>query len=251
MVYNNVNGFPVIAADQRSPYISWIHHRQRGSLGGVDMVANYGTKVRAPSSGRVTLYANHGSGGRILHIHAADGHADELLHLSEFLVSNGAYVTRGQIVGRSGASGFGKDRYYAPHLHWHRITASGVRVNPWDYFTKPSPSNKPTPEKKPPGIVYTARTGKPNKTFWARLQWYAHLNGYKGAFDGVMGIMSWEGVQRGLKNYGYKGRIDGEPGELTYKALQQMAKNYGYKGPIDGDMGPQSWIGVAKRLNKL
>jgi len=247
MVYNNVNGFPVIAADNRNPFTSWSHHRARGSLGGVDLVAAYGTKVRAPSSGRIYLQSNTGSGGRIARIRADDGHYDELMHLSKFLVSSGTYVTRGQVIALSGASGFGRENYYAPHLHWHRITAGGTRVNPWNYFTAAAP----VAAKKPGKTLATLQSGKPNAAFWKRLQWYAHLNGYKGAIDGVMGVQSWKGVQTGLKNYGYTGLIDGKPGTLTYKALQKMAAKYGYSGKIDGHMGISSWKGVARRLNLL
>lgn len=247
MVYNNVNGFPVILADNRNPYTSWTHHRQRGSLGGVDLTAPYGTRVKAPSSGRVTLHGNTGSGGRYITITAADGHQDELMHLSAFLVRNGQQVTRGQVVGRSGASGFGREYHYAPHLHWHRITPGGSRVNPWSYFTKATPAIR-----KPPKSVYTVRTGKPNEAFIKRLQWYARLNGYKGVIDGEMGTLSWKGVQRGLKHYDYTGAIDGERGPLTNKALQRMARANGYPNvKIDGTMDADSWKGVAKRLNKL
>lgn len=109
-----------------------------------------------------------------------------------------------------------------------------------------------TPAVKKPGrIVYTLSTGRPNSTFWKRLQWYAHLNGYTGAIDGVMGVLSWKGVQRGLKNYGYTGVIDGSPGPLTYKALQTMAKKYGYTGAIDGALGINSYRGISRRLNLL
>lgn len=248
MTYNNVNGFLVILDDNRDPYVSWRHHRQRGSLGGVDMVAAYGTPVKSPTDGVVTLHGNTGSGGRYVTIRAADGHSDELMHLSAFKVSNGQHVKRGQVIGLSGASGFGSNHYYQPHCHWHRIQPNGVRVNPWDYFTAAAPAVN---HKKPPGIVYTVNTGKPNDTFWKRLQWYAHLNGYDGPLDGVMGPLSWKGVQTGLRNYGYTGPIDGKPGKNTYKALQRMAQHYGYTGPIDGTMGVNSWKGVAKRLNKL
>ena len=115
--------------------------------------------------------------------------------------------------------------------------------------TPPSSNNNTV--KKPPVIVYTLSTGTPNSTFWKRLQWYGHLNGYTGPIDGVMGVLSWKGVQRGLTHYGYTGVIDGEPGPLTFQALQRMASKFGYSGPIDGQMGANSWKGVARRLNKL
>lgn len=136
MSYGNNNKFVVVSADDGDPDVSWAHHLARKSAGGVDCVAAYGTAIYSPISGRVSLVQNGktNSGGRTVRVTNSD-HADEFMHLSKFAVKHGQAVKQGQMLGYSGASGFGEDHFYAPHVHWHRIQPNGQRVNPWNYFT--------------------------------------------------------------------------------------------------------------------
>ncbi len=76
------------------------------------------------ANGTVTTadWTTSGSGGRYIRIdHGAMGPYRKVqtdsLHLSELFVTAGQSVTVGQVIARSGASGFGSDYGYGPHLH--------------------------------------------------------------------------------------------------------------------------------------
>lgn len=86
---------------------------------GTDIVAPYGSNVYATRSGTVTGMSrtNTGSGGRYLQVSNDNGTRSQYLHLSQHLLNIGDRVTQGQIVAISGASGFGSDWGYGPHLH--------------------------------------------------------------------------------------------------------------------------------------
>lgn len=50
--YRNTLAFTRVVQEQnptRDPYVSWRLHRERGSLGGVDLVAAVGTRLYAPA----------------------------------------------------------------------------------------------------------------------------------------------------------------------------------------------------------
>lgn len=127
MSYRNVNDFIVIEEDDRDPDVSWQHHLERGSLGGVDCVAPMRTPVYAPVDGDVTG-AWMGTGGLTARLEQDDGWRDEFMHMDQ--VVSGP-VRQGELIGYSGASGGN----YAPHVHWHRVDPQGARRNPWHYFT--------------------------------------------------------------------------------------------------------------------
>jgi murein DD-endopeptidase MepM/ murein hydrolase activator NlpD len=62
--------------------------------------------------------SNQGGEGRRLSIDLDDGRRISYIHLDRILVSRGARVARGQFgVAISGASGWGDDFYYGPHVH--------------------------------------------------------------------------------------------------------------------------------------
>lgn len=87
---------------------------------GTDYANPIGTPVWAVADGVVTDGDNSisGSGGRVMHIdHTALGTSSDFLHLSAIQVNVGDHVVQGQQVALSGASGFGSETYYGPHLH--------------------------------------------------------------------------------------------------------------------------------------
>jgi hypothetical protein len=116
-------------------------------------------------------------------------------------------------------------------------------------------TSTPKPANARPGkIEYTINTGKPNKTYYQNLQWYARVKGgYDGPIDGKLGVQSYKGLQAALKHEGvYNGPIDGKYDPALKKALQTYAKRYGgYDGPLDGKLGPNSYIGISKALNRI
>lgn len=134
---------PIILDDDRDPYVSWQHHRQRGSAGGVDLAYPFGENVCANADGVVTTSSNSGSGGMTARLRLDDGRTIEYMHLSSSNVADFVRVARGDVIAKSGASGKGSADYYAPHLHVHMILANGTRVNLWDYFTEPASAPAP------------------------------------------------------------------------------------------------------------
>lgn len=95
-------------------------HLARGSVNpGTDYTAGYGSPVYAPAAGIVadTVTNPSGSGGRMVYLDLEDGNGVDLLHLASVECSRGQHVAAGQRVGISGASGYGSDWYYGPHLH--------------------------------------------------------------------------------------------------------------------------------------
>jgi murein DD-endopeptidase MepM/ murein hydrolase activator NlpD len=97
----------------------------QGQHYGTDFKGRVGDPVLAANDGRVTLVRDaYASGLSIVVFHGARLHT-VYFHLSEALVREGDLVTRGQRIGRVGATG----RSSGPHLHW------GVRVG--DLYVDP------------------------------------------------------------------------------------------------------------------
>ena len=64
------------------------------------------------------------------------------LHMSKLAASEGATVTKGDVIGYVGSTG----RSTAPHLHW-TVYANGVPVNPLDWV-RVAPCSAPKPGSK-------------------------------------------------------------------------------------------------------
>ncbi|TDW31030.1 M23 family metallopeptidase [Cryobacterium psychrophilum] len=131
---------PVILVDDRDPETSWANHLKRGSSGGVDLAYPYGSEVRAPADGVFQYFDGNGrvgkgSGGNIGRLRLPNQDYIEFMHLSSG--SPDRDVKTGDLLGRSGASGFGNLWHYGPHLHVH-IYIGGVRRNLFHYFTATS-----------------------------------------------------------------------------------------------------------------
>jgi murein DD-endopeptidase MepM/ murein hydrolase activator NlpD len=95
-------------------------HVNRGSVNpGTDYVSSYGSTVWAVAAGTVTDASNDpgGGGGRTIHINHDDGSGADYLHLASVGVHAGQWVGQGYQIGVSGASGYGDEWYYGPHLH--------------------------------------------------------------------------------------------------------------------------------------
>lgn len=100
---------------------NWQAHRNRNSAEpGTDFALPYGSKVYAPYAGtvRVTHTVPATATGRYVGIDLSDGNYFRALHLSSIAVRPGQKVKKGALIGYSGASGFGKDWYYGPHVHF-------------------------------------------------------------------------------------------------------------------------------------
>lgn len=99
---------------------------------GLDLRANVGTPIIAPSSGQLTVGYDTRSGniarlispnGRIVH---------KFFHLNKPAITN--YYSQGDTIGYTGNTG----RSYAPHLHWE-VLIDNRHINPFqllDVFSK-------------------------------------------------------------------------------------------------------------------
>ena len=143
---------PVILVDDRDPDTSWSNHLKRGSSGGVDLAYPYGSPVYAPADGTYQYFNGNGrigkgSGGNIGRLRLANGDYIEFMHMAAGTKDRA--VKTGDLLGKSGASGFGKLWHYGPHLHVH-IYIGGVRRNLFRYFTPAavtaSSTSTPIPE---------------------------------------------------------------------------------------------------------
>ncbi|WP_064741965.1 peptidoglycan DD-metalloendopeptidase family protein [Hamadaea tsunoensis] len=245
---------------------------------GVDFGMAVGTSLPACGAGTIENIPYNGTGGHTVTIHLGGGYRSQYMHLSRFLLATGTAVSAGTIVGLSGgaAGADGAGNSTGPHLHWHLIDPSGVRLNPLAYAGGASTSSEGAILQKignaggytgPMDGVPGANTwigvqtvmrgygysgpidGVPGTNTYAALQRLAQKGGYSGPVDGALGVNSWKGLQTVLRRFGYTGPIDGVPGANTYAALQRLAKLGGYTGPVDGALGVNSWKGVQKVLS--
>lgn len=103
-------------------------HKRRKSLEpGTDWACAYGTRLVAAGDGVIVDAdnSNYGAEGRRLSIALDDGREVSYIHLSRLLVTAGR-VVRGQVIALSGASGYGDDWYYGPHVHVSLWPAQGM-----------------------------------------------------------------------------------------------------------------------------
>jgi murein DD-endopeptidase MepM/ murein hydrolase activator NlpD len=96
---------------------------------GVDMSASMGTPIRAADSGTVIQAGWRGGYGQAVVISHGDGLATLYAHQSKILVSVGDTVTRGDIIGKVGSTGYST----GPHLHFE-VRVNGTPVDPMGYL---------------------------------------------------------------------------------------------------------------------
>ena len=81
---------------------------------GLDYSAATGTEIKAANSGRAAIVRDMYFEGGLIVIDHGESIFTLYMHLSEFLVKEGAAVDKGRRIGKSGASG----RVTGPHLHF-------------------------------------------------------------------------------------------------------------------------------------
>ena len=101
----------------------------RSPHAGTDFRAAVGTPVAAPFSGTVVLTGDHYYAGRSVYVDSGNGVLSLFFHLSEIGVKVGDRVKKGQILGKSGATG----RITGPHLHYG-LCLAGQYVDPFPLF---------------------------------------------------------------------------------------------------------------------
>jgi murein DD-endopeptidase MepM/ murein hydrolase activator NlpD len=92
---------------------------------GADFLSPTGRLVKAPNAGRIVLADPLYFSGNTVIIDHGLGLFSMVAHLSEIDVKVGDVVTRGQILGKVGATG----RVTGPHLHW-AVRLNTARVDP-------------------------------------------------------------------------------------------------------------------------
>jgi hypothetical protein len=173
----------------------------------------------------------------------SDGHVAMALDDAGWALMASAHLQEswGEAIGISSVS-FYNSKTGAGYLGWSYDYA-GAEIA--DVHHHPPVPPGPLPQSS------TAQDGIPGPIYYMRQQLFAQENGYTGPLDGVLGVESWAGTQRGLRAFGYTGPDDGVPGTNTFMAMQRVAARYGYQGPIDGALGPNSYRGFATFLNTL
>ena len=92
---------------------------------GIDIAANYGTPIYASAAGYVQRAGWYGGYGKYIKISHDYGYATAYGHLSSIEISAGDYVSKGQLIGYVGSTGYST----GPHLHFE-VLHYGKQVNP-------------------------------------------------------------------------------------------------------------------------
>jgi murein DD-endopeptidase MepM/ murein hydrolase activator NlpD len=96
---------------------------------GIDIAADFGTRIVAPASGRVVFAGRRGAFGRVVEIDHGFGVRTIFGHTEDIYVRVGQRVERGTPIAAVGSTG----RSTGPHLHY-QVQAKGRTVNPGDYI---------------------------------------------------------------------------------------------------------------------
>ena len=99
---------------------------------GIDIGAGTGVPISAAEGGVVLLSYYSSSYGKLTVIDHGNGVTSSYAHQSTTLVSAGQRVTRGQTIGRAGATG----NVTGPHLHFE-VRVNGDPVDPLRYVRTP------------------------------------------------------------------------------------------------------------------
>ncbi len=97
---------------------------------GIDIAAKTGTPVKTTAPGIIAWTRTGSSYGNYIMVIHEGGFSSLYAHLSRFNVTPEQYVSRGQVIGYVGSTGFST----GPHLHFE-IRLKGIPVNPANYVS--------------------------------------------------------------------------------------------------------------------
>ncbi len=93
---------------------------------GIDIAVDFGTPVYATAAGTVEQASWNGGYGRYVYINHANGYATAYGHMSDIAVNTGQKVSKGEIIGFVGSTGYST----GPHLHYE-VQADGITIDPF------------------------------------------------------------------------------------------------------------------------
>lgn len=96
---------------------------------GIDIKAPMGTPVKSASDGIVAKARSKGGWGNLIVIKHDEEFETWYGHLQDFSVKEGEKVSKGQVIGHVGTTGYST----GPHLHYE-VRKNGEKVDPVDYF---------------------------------------------------------------------------------------------------------------------
>jgi murein DD-endopeptidase MepM/ murein hydrolase activator NlpD len=96
---------------------------------GIDIGVSSGSPTYAAASGTVVIAGWYGGYGKCVGINHGGGLTTIYGHNSSILVSVGQHVSKGQVVARTGSTGWST----GPHLHFE-VRKNGTPVSPWSYL---------------------------------------------------------------------------------------------------------------------
>ena len=96
---------------------------------GTDFRATVGTLVYAMNSGLVRLTTNMRNYGNVIVVDHGLGLHTIYMHLSEILIKNGDAISKGQLIAKSGNTGY----VLGPHLHL-TIRINGISIDPMKFM---------------------------------------------------------------------------------------------------------------------
>ena len=234
---------------------SWQGHRNRkppSTEPGTDYGVAYGSSLFAAEDGTVVDVKHTVSGamGRRLTIDLNDGRRVSYLHLKSIHVALGARVKRGQLLGYTGASAWGKEWGLGAHVHttlWDRHAYSfGVNAT-IDFEKHVGPDND---------VAY-------NQDVANRQGFLNDFRGERLVIDGLNGPNTHAAIKRYQtflrdNGYGYTGPIDGDWGNGTQAAHQKYwdkvhAKptNPAYHTATVADLADLQWVNGLQKIAHL
>ena len=110
---------------------------------GIDLMAPWGSPIRAAAGGTVVYAGWYFAYGRIVDIQHSDGLITRYAHMADFAhgIRPGAPVAEGEIIGRVGATG----RAHGAHVHFE-VRVNGRAVDPKPYLALASCTGVPAAE---------------------------------------------------------------------------------------------------------
>jgi len=110
------------------PVSSEFGPRWGGFHPGIDIAVPTGVPIAASANGVVVVAGPNGGYGNFVVIDHGNGYATAYAHQSSIAVNDGQTVTKGQVIGYVGSTGFST----GPHLHFE-VRVNGTAQNPRDF----------------------------------------------------------------------------------------------------------------------